>query len=100
MMYRDDDPWADVEAQESERFDADMQMAEMTAVGNAMHRAQKRGICTHGSVVGYRVPACYPEQAGLKPGQSRCTEGTGGCDRVFESDEDWYAAMDAALEGV
>lgn len=50
--------------------------------------------------MGYRVPICYPEQAGLKRGQSRCTEGTGGCDRVFGSDDDWYAAMDEALEGV
>jgi hypothetical protein len=96
-MYRDDDPWADVEAQESERFDADIQMAEMAAVGNAIARARKAGRCAHQGAVSYRAEPCYPEQEGLRPGQSRCTD---GCKAVFGSDDDWYAAMDAALDGV
>lgn len=37
----DEDPWADAEALEAERFDADLQMAEMTAVGNAMRTARR-----------------------------------------------------------
>jgi hypothetical protein len=97
MTYLDEDPWADVEALENERHEADHQQAEMTAVGNAIHRAEKAGICTHGSTVGYLRPAVYPEQNELAPGQSMCTKGTGGCRRIFESDADWYAAMDAAI---
>lgn len=95
-MY-DTDPWMEVEALENERAEADHQQAQMEAAGNAMHRAQQRGICTHGSVVGYLRPAVYPEQNELKPGESMCTEHTGGCRRIFTSDAEWYAAMDEAV---
>jgi N-methylhydantoinase A/oxoprolinase/acetone carboxylase beta subunit len=93
-MYRDDDPWADVEAMENERFEADMEQAEMTRVGNAFHAAQQDGICTHGSTVGYLADPVYPEQEGLRPGQSKCTA---ACGRVFESDEAWHAAVAEAV---
>lgn len=92
----DTDPWADVEALETQRFDADLEMAEMARQGNAIAAARKAGRCAHQSAVGYRNPPVYPEQAGLKPGQSRCTD---GCGTVFASDDDWYAAMDAAVNG-
>ena len=95
--YRyDEDPWADVEALENERFEADLEQAEMVRAGNAFAAAQRAGRCTHGSSVSYRSPVVYPEQEGLRPGQSRCTA---GCKRVFESDEDWHAAIAAAVEG-
>jgi hypothetical protein len=97
MSYRDEDPWAEVEAEEAERFDADLLQAEMDAQGDAIARAWKAGRCTHGSTAGYMRQSPRPEQAGLKPGQSRCTA---GCEAVFGSDQDWYDAMDAALEGV
>jgi hypothetical protein len=93
-MSWDTDPWMEQEALEAERLDADMEMAEMAAVGNAIARARRAGRCAHQSSVGYLPKPVYPEQEGLKPGQSRCTE---GCGRVFDSDEDWYAAMDAAI---
>ena len=102
MTYHEDtDPWMEREAEEDERqarrMDADAEMASMTRVGNAMARAERAGRCTHGSAVGYRKPAVYPEQEGLTPGQSRCT---GGCGQVFDSDDAWYAAMDAAIRGI
>lgn len=93
-MRYDEDPWADVEALETERRDADIEMAEMAQAGNAIHAARKRGVCCHQGTVGYSSKPCYAEQEGLKPGQMRCTD---GCQRVFESDEDWYAAMDEAV---
>jgi hypothetical protein len=97
MSMFDDDYGAEMEAIEAERLDADIEQAQMTAVGNAIYRAEQRGICTHGSVTGYINPPVYPEQAGLKPGQMICTKGTAGCARVFNSDEEWYAAMDEAI---
>ncbi len=92
--YWDEDPWADVEALEQERREADMLQAEMDRHGNAIARARAAGRCTHGSAVRYLNPPVYPEQEGLQPGQSRCTE---GCGRVFESDQEWQEAMDAAV---
>jgi hypothetical protein len=52
--YTETGPGMEDEALEAERFEADMEMAELTRAGNAMHRAQRAGICTHGSSVGYR----------------------------------------------
>jgi hypothetical protein len=69
MTYFDEDPWADVEALGNLRHEADMEQAEMEAAGNAIARAERAGICTHGSAAGYHNPPLYPEQAGLKPGQ-------------------------------
>lgn len=91
-MY-DYDPWAEMEAMEDERRDADREMAEMAAVGNAMARARARGVCQHTSIVGYLPTPVYPEQEGLAPGQSRCTE---GCGATFDSDDEWFYAMEAA----
>jgi hypothetical protein len=76
--------------------DADIEQYEMEQAGRAIHAARKAGRCTHQSVVGYRNPAVYPEQEGLRPGQSKCTD---GCGEVFDSDEDWHDAMDAAVYG-
>lgn len=97
MSYPDDDPAAENEAIWLGRLDADIEMAEMTAVGDAIAAAEKRGICTHGSAAGYMNPPASQAQVGLKPGQLRCTKGTSGCRRVFASDADWYAAMDEAI---
>lgn len=94
-MYDDEDPWADVEAVETMRHDADLEMAQMTRHANYLAKLRKQGICTHSSGVMYRDPPVYPAQEGLKPGQSRCTEGTNGCERVFGSDDEWYAAQGA-----
>jgi hypothetical protein len=90
----DDDPGMDEEARWLERVDADLEMAEMAAAGNALHAARKAGRCVHAGAVGYLPDPVYPEQVGLKPGQLRCTD---GCGQVFASDEDWLAAMDAAI---
>lgn len=76
--------------------DADVATAEMNAWATKAYAAEKAGRCTHGSVAGYRVPAVYPEQVGLKPGQSRCMD---GCGQVFESDEHWWAEVESAVEG-
>ena len=94
----DDDPWADVEALENERHEADAQQAEMNRAGNAIARARKAGRCCHQGTTGYLPPGqeVYPEQKGLKPGQQVCND---GCGRVFNSDQEWYAAMDEAVFG-
>jgi hypothetical protein len=92
----DEDPWADAEALENERFEADVAQADMEAEGARIARARRAGVCTHGSAVGYRQPPAYPEQAGLEPGQVRCTA---GCGRVFDADADWHQAMADAVSG-
>lgn len=94
-MY-DDDPWAEQEAIEQERFDADLEQAEMERAGAAIWAAKQRGICTHSGAVSYLDPPLYPEQVGLRPGQLRCTD---GCNRLFDSEEDWFAAMEEAIYG-
>lgn len=98
MSGYDEDPWAEEEAAQNVRWDADLEMADMAAAGDAIAAARKAGRCAHQSAVGYAPKGHrhYPEQEGLKRGQVRCTD---GCGRVFASDEDWYAAMDEAVAG-
>jgi hypothetical protein len=91
-----DDYGYEAEAIETEQRDADIEQYEMEQVGNAIYRAEQRGICTHGSAVGYLPDPVYPEQEELKPGELKCTK---GCGRVFENDAAWYDAMDAAIDG-
>ncbi|TDD17237.1 hypothetical protein [Nonomuraea diastatica] len=63
--------------------------------GNYLAALRAKGVCTRSSGVMYRDPPVYQAQVGLKPGQSRCTEGTGGCTFVADPDAEWYAAQDA-----
>lgn len=94
------DPGAEEEARQLAAYDADLELAEGAAMGDAIHAARQRGVCPHQSAVAYRKPPAYPAQEGLRPGQLRCTDpDPGGCGRVFDSDEDWVAAMDAAARG-
>jgi hypothetical protein len=95
MSYFDDDPGTDLEAIETQRHDADLEQAAMEREGNRLAALRAQGICTHSSGVESRNPPFYESQVGLKPGQSRCTEGTGGCARVFNSDAEWAAAQAA-----
>lgn len=101
MYYGGDtDPWMEFEAEEDERMErraaADAEMAQMERYGRAVARAEAAGRCCHGSAVGYLAEPVYPEQAGLQPGQSRCTA---GCGELFNSDEEWLAARDRAVRG-
>lgn len=66
--------------------DADIELAEMAAVGDALHHWRSRGICQHQSVQG-------------PPKRIACRDNTGGCAAVFTSPQQWYLAMDRALEG-
>ena len=70
--------------------DADIEQAEFEAEGRRLAALKRRGVCTHGSAVGFSGTVTYPEQEGLKVGQMRCTD---GCGRVFESDEAWMEAV-------
>lgn len=97
MIYDDID--TDTEAIETLRRDADLEMAQWDAAGRAIDAARKAGRCTHLGTVGYVGKVFYPEQEGLKPGQLACTEHTNGCNAVFGSDDEWYAAMDDAVDG-
>ncbi|TMR90500.1 hypothetical protein [Nonomuraea basaltis] len=73
-MYYPEDDWAtDQEAIETQRHDADLEMAQMAQRADYLAALRKSGICTHSSGVEYRNPAVYKAQKGLKPGQSRCT---------------------------
>lgn len=77
--------------------EADILEAEMFEVAATLFRAEKAGQCTHQSAVGYiPPPAVFTAQVGLKPGQVRCTS---GCGQVFNSDDDWMAAIRWVLEG-
>lgn len=86
---------SEMEAIEDERRDTDLEQAAMEREGDRLAALRAQGICTHSSGVEYRNPPFYESQVGLKPGQSRCTEGTGGCARVFNSDAEWAAAQAA-----
>lgn len=111
-MPWDTDPMMELEAEEDERAErawaADAEMAELARAGRAIDRARKAGRCTHGSAAGYRQPPVYPEQHGLRKGQLRCTNPDftppghpdwQGCGAVFDSEQHWHAAMDAAIYG-
>ena len=91
----DDDYGAEMEAIEAERFDADLEQYEMERVGAAIAAARRAGRCTHGSAVGYLAKPVYEEQRGLRKGQVRCFD----CKAVFDSDEEWHAAMEEAIYG-
>lgn len=94
-MYHhyDPSPCDDVEAVEAARLDADLEMAEMDRVGDAVAAAERAGVCHHSSAVRYRSPVAYDDQIGLRPGQLRCRY----CQQVFASDQDWLQAMDEVL---
>lgn len=98
-MY-DDDPGVEQEALELERLDVDLEMAELAAAGDAVAAARKAGRCPHQGAAGYSGGPRSAQQEGLKIGQLRCIDdGRMGCGQVFGSDEEWYAAMDAAMYG-
>lgn len=94
MSRYDEDPWAEHEAMETARMDADLEMAEMAAAGNAVAVARRAGRCPHMSSQGYSGGPRSVQQEGLKRGQVRCTD---KCGRVFGSDEEWYEAMEEAM---
>lgn len=99
------DPWMEEEAAQTARHEVDAEMAELAAAGDALWAARRAGRCVHASTVGYLSSPVYPEQRGLRPGQLRCTDpapggaadGGRGCGAVFDGDDAWYAAMDAAV---
>lgn len=76
--------------------DADILMMDYAREARAMEAARARGNCLHQSTVGRSASGkiFYPEQVGLKPGESRCTD---GCERLFFSDEDYYQAVEEAM---
>jgi len=101
MRYEDGtDPWAEIEAEEDERRErqqaADAEMAGGAAYSAAAARAEQRGACVHWSSVGYSGGPRSAQQEGLQVGQVRCTD---GCGRVFAGNDEWLAAMDAAVLG-
>lgn len=73
--------------------DDDIEMAILEEEARYRQALEAKGICLHGRVIG--IPESgqisHPEQVGLKRGQVRCTA---GCGRVFNSDEEWYEALD------
>lgn len=77
--------------------DADIDMAYGNAESNRLRRLRNSGVCTHTSACGLPDSGeiFYAEQEGLKPGQVACTEHTNGCEAVFDSDEELYAARRA-----
>ena len=86
----DDHPGADADAIHLGRLDVDIEMAEMAGVGDAIAATRKAGRCAHQGTKG---------APGLKPGQSVCNDSGHGCGRVFDTDQDWYDAMDEAVFG-
>lgn len=96
MIYADETTADAMQAWHEERMNADAEQAAMERVGDLIWSKRKQGKCMHQSSVAYRSEPYYPEQLGLLPGQSRCTE---GCLKVFDCDQDWYDAMDEAIYG-
>jgi hypothetical protein len=96
MFYADETSADALEAWSLDRADADAEMAHWRAEANAADRARARGVCQHSSTVGYAGKVYYPEQTDLRPGMHACTEHTGGCVAVWETEADMYAAQDAA----
>ncbi|GAA3144241.1 hypothetical protein GCM10010466_39190 [Planomonospora alba] len=92
-MY-DDDPGADLEALYTARLDADLEMAEMAATADRIHRLRTKGICTHQSWVGYLPKPVHEPQKQLTPGQVACTD---MCRRVFASEDDLIADAEEHL---
>jgi hypothetical protein len=91
------DPAAEDEARHLAGVDADLELAGMNAVADALYAAEARGVCVHWSVQGYTRGPRSEAQQGLRPGQSRCTNRK--CWRVFASDDEWQAAQAAIAEG-
>jgi hypothetical protein len=80
--------------------DADIEQAEMEALGNHIHRLEARGVCTHGAVVGHAInpdtgETYYYEQEYIEPGQKLCH----GCGSVFVDEQDWQDAREVAIYG-
>lgn len=76
----DDDYGYEMEAIETERFDADMEMAQLTARANDAERARSNGVCQHSSRIGGNPQRVYyPEHFILGRDEQVCTERTGGC---------------------
>jgi hypothetical protein len=71
--------------------DADFEQRELEMLGNRAAANRKRGICNHGSWVGYHPD--FPAR-NLKRGQVRCTE---LCQKVFVNEEDIMQAHREAL---
>jgi hypothetical protein len=67
--------------------DADILQAQYEAEGNRLAALQRKGICTHGHVIGKSRPnqEYYYEQLFMAVGEVTCT----GCGYVFASDDEW-----------
>ncbi|MFG2793989.1 hypothetical protein [Streptomyces sp. NPDC048419] len=92
MFYEDETTADALQADHEAKVDTDLQQAEMESAARRSEAHEKAGYCAHLSAVGYLPAPVYEEQRGLQPDQLRCT---GGCATVFESDEAWYAALNA-----
>lgn len=75
----------DQEAIDAERFDADMEQAELERRGNRIAELRRKGICVHGWVQG---------TPGVDNGPVRCLEE--GCGESWDSE----TAYENAREGV
>lgn len=76
--------------------DADIEQREFEEAGRLIAHARQLGRCTHQSTVGYRERPLFRGQEGLEPGQFRCAD---GCDRVFNSNDEWADAVEEAIHG-
>jgi len=74
--------------------DEDILMAGYVAEANRLGRLRELGVCIHSSAVGVSESGeiYYREQVGLKRGQMACTEHTGGCAAVFDTEDAWHDA--------
>ena len=75
--------------------DADFEMRELEELGNRIARLERKGICQHGAVVGYKYPAVYYEQEHMAPGEMLCH----GCGAIFQGDDAWDSARYEARGG-
>lgn len=65
--------------------DADIEMAELEAMGNLIHRLNAKGICTHEGT--QRGP----------DGQRQCSNSE--CGELFASDDEWWRKRQLVING-
>lgn len=70
------DPGMEQEALEQERFEADMEMAQLEAIGRRNDALRKRGICPHSYRTGRNAwnHTIYPQVAALSIGDELCND--------------------------
>jgi hypothetical protein len=89
----------EMEALEAERYEADCEMAEMTRIGNALARLEKKGVCSHGhwqTRTADNAAMCSPALAAAAVGTVECLK----CGLLFGSEASHWEAHEDIMDMV